>query len=120
MKFFASFTPTQKKAMLALALLCTGNYMGGFFRTCMPYILAQYQALGLNSKQISIIAQATPKRDYYVASRNGRRLMQLALGPKTLAFVGASGKDDIAKVRELVRVQAGDWPEAWLEYKQVA
>jgi type IV secretion system protein VirB4 len=80
----------------------------------------QYQALGLNSKQISIIAQATPKRDYYVFSRNGRRLMQLALGPKTLAFVGASGKEDISKVRELVSTHADKFPEAWIEYKQAA
>ena len=80
----------------------------------------QYQALGLNSKQISIIAQATPKRDYYVFSRSGRRLMQLALGPKTLAFVGASGKEDIAKARELARLHADTWPGAWLKYKQAA
>jgi type IV secretion system protein VirB4 len=46
--------------------------------------------------------------------------MQLALGPKTLAFVGASGKEDVAKVRELVRTQADNWPEAWVDYKRVA
>lgn len=80
----------------------------------------QYQALGLNSKQIAIIAQSTPKRDYYVFSRDGRRLMQLALGQQTLAFVGASGKDDIAKINDFVHSHADNWPAAWADYKQAA
>ena len=46
-----------------------------------------YQALGLNSRQIEIISSATPKRDYYVVSPEGRRLIELALGPVALSFV---------------------------------
>ena len=46
--------------------------------------------------------------------------MQLALGPRTLAFVGASGKDDISKINEFVHSHADNWPEAWADYKQAA
>ncbi|MGL4209456.1 MAG: conjugal transfer protein TrbE, partial [Candidatus Adiutrix sp.] len=80
----------------------------------------QYKALGLNSKQIEIISRATPKRDYYVVARGaGRRLMQLALGPKTLAFVGSSGKEDIREIKELMKLHGQtEWQKHWLEYKR--
>jgi len=80
----------------------------------------QYLGLGLKSRQIEMIARAIPKRDYYVVSRDGRRLMQLALGRKGLAFIGASGKEDIAKVRQLVNQFGGEWIDHWLENKQVS
>jgi type IV secretion system protein VirB4 len=80
----------------------------------------QYRALGLNSRQIEIIARSTPKRDYYVVSREGRRLMQLALGRKTLAFIGSSGKEDVAQVRHLANKPDTEWIDLWLEYKQAA
>ena len=80
----------------------------------------QYRGLGLNSKQIEIIAHATPKRDYYVVSRDGRRLMQLALGRKALAFVGASGKEDIAQIKDLIQHHPDTWVDDWLEYKHAA
>jgi type IV secretion system protein VirB4 len=80
----------------------------------------QYRALGLNRRQVEIIARATPKRDYYVVSRDGRRLMQLALGRKALAFVGSSGKDDLNHIKAF-RQQHGDgWIDAWLAHKQAA
>jgi type IV secretion system protein VirB4 len=67
-----------------------------------------------------MIARATPKRDYYVVSREGRRLMQLALGRKTLAFIGASGKEDVAQVRHLAKQPEAEWIDLWLEHKQAA
>lgn len=79
----------------------------------------QYQALGLNSKQIQIIAHATPKKEYYVVARGaGRRKMELALGPKTLAFVGASSKDDLAQIKSFISHYGPDWPQEWLKYKR--
>ena len=80
----------------------------------------QYRALGLNSRQIEIVARATPKRDYYVVSREGRRLMRLALGRGTLAFIGASGKEDVAQVRHLASQPDSEWIDRWLEQKQAA
>ena len=51
-----------------------------------------YKSCGLNDRQISILARATQKRDYYMTNAYGRRLFQLKLSRKELAFVGASDK----------------------------
>jgi conjugal transfer/entry exclusion protein len=56
-----------------------------------------YERLGFNERQTEIVARAVPKRQYYVVSPVGRRLFDMRLGPLTLAFVGASGKSDLAK-----------------------
>jgi type IV secretion system protein VirB4 len=80
----------------------------------------QYLKLGLNTRQLEIIARATPKRDYYVVSPSGRRQMQLALGRKALAFVGASGKEDIARIKELHRQYGPEWVHHWLAARHAA
>ena len=60
-----------------------------------------YERMGLNPRQIDIIAAALPKRDYYYVSEKGQRLYQLALGPYALAFVGATDPDSIARMKQL-------------------
>lgn len=78
-----------------------------------------YERIGFNERQIEIVATALPKREYYVASPDGRRLFDMALGPITLSFVGASGKDDIKRIDEL-RVDHGDeWPVHWLKQRGI-
>ncbi|MBF0482135.1 MAG: conjugal transfer protein TrbE [Desulfovibrionaceae bacterium] len=74
-----------------------------------------YRSFGLNGKQIDIIANATPKRDYYVVSTEGRRLVQLAIQKKTLSFVGVSDKENIARIKELESQYDQSWYERWLE-----
>jgi type IV secretion system protein VirB4 len=59
-------------------------------RAVEPQSRAAYEAFGLNSRQIELIARATPKRDYYLQSTRGNRLFDLALGPIALALCGAS------------------------------
>jgi type IV secretion system protein VirB4 len=54
---------------------------------------ALYRRMGLNSRQIDILAGAIPKQQYYTVSENGRRLYELALGPLALAFVGSTDKE---------------------------
>lgn len=75
----------------------------------------QYVALGLNERQIQIIHDARPKCDYYVVSPSGRRLVQLALGKKALAFVGASSKENIARIKELQSRHGNEWTDFWLK-----
>ncbi|ACS79768.1 conjugal transfer protein TrbE [Maridesulfovibrio salexigens] len=77
-----------------------------------------YEGLGLNSTQIQIITSAAPKRDYYVVTPEGRRLINLALGPVALSFVGSSGKGHIARIKELEKEHGPSWPEQWLEERQ--
>lgn len=75
-----------------------------------------YKNFGLNDKEIDIISHAQGKKDYYIITSYGRRLVQLALGKKTLAFVGASDKESIKRIKEL-RAEYGenDWQEKWLQ-----
>ncbi|MGE4529896.1 MAG: conjugal transfer protein TrbE [Acidithiobacillus sp.] len=73
-----------------------------------------YESIGLNARQIEILASAIPKRQYYMMHPDGRRLFELGLSGPELAFVGASGKEDIAHIRELQEAHDGQWPAVWL------
>ena len=80
-----------------------------------------YVGMGLNDKQINILKTSEPKRDYYIVSPQGRRKVQLALKSKALAFVGASDKESIARIRELAVEYGPDaWQEAWLRERNAA
>ena len=74
-----------------------------------------YEDLGLNEQQIEMIARAVYKRHYYVTSPEGNRLIDLNLGPLALSFVGASGKEDVERIRALAASHGADWPEHWLQ-----
>jgi len=78
-----------------------------------------YQRMGLNNRQIDIIANAIPKRQYYYVSEKGRRLYDLALGPLSLAFVGASDKESIAAMQALEAEHGINWPAEWLKTKNI-
>ncbi len=75
-----------------------------------------YSEIGLNDKEIGIISKvAQPKKDYYLINSYGRRLVQLALGKKSLSFIGASDKDSIKRIKELrAEYGADNWQEQWL------
>lgn len=76
-----------------------------------------YKSCGLNDRQISILARATQKRDYYMTNAYGRRLFQLKLSRKELAFVGASDKESIAAIKALQGKYGENWVEHWLEQR---
>lgn len=78
-----------------------------------------YNSFGLNDREIEIIATALPKREYYYKSIHGARLFNLALGEFALAFVGASSKDDIKKIKELQTEYGDEWIPKWLEHKAI-
>jgi type IV secretion/conjugal transfer VirB4 family ATPase len=75
---------------------------------------ALYRRMGLNARQIEIIATAIPKQQYYYVSEHGRRLYDLALGPLALAFVGATDKESIATIKQLEARFGGEWVHEWL------
>lgn len=79
-----------------------------------------YERIGFNERQIEIVATAIPKREYYVASPEGRRLFDMALGPVALSFVGASGKDDLKRIRNLHSEHGAGWPLHWLQQRGIA
>jgi len=78
--------------------------------------------LGLNKRQVEIIASAVMKRHYYYSAPNSRnnRLFDLALAPVALSFVGAAGKDDLKMVRKL-QAEYGDlWVKYWLYQRDLS
>jgi len=78
-----------------------------------------YRGIGLNDRQIELLARATRKRDYYVLSPEGRRLIDLTLGPVALSFVGAASKPDLATIRQLQAAHGEAWPERWLQARNL-
>jgi type IV secretion/conjugal transfer VirB4 family ATPase len=75
---------------------------------------ALYRRMGLNSRQIDILATAIPKRQYYYMSESGSRLYDLALGPLALSFVGASDKESVAAIQALENKHGSAWIDQWL------
>jgi type IV secretion system protein VirB4 len=84
-------------------------------RAIEPQAKAVYAAFGLNDRQITLTAQATPKRDYYLQSRRGNRLFQLGLGPVAHAFCAASDPASQALIdKVLVDNGKGAFAAHWL------
>jgi len=80
-----------------------------------PQLRPIYEGFGLNARQIEMVARATPKRDYYVQSRQGNRLFDLGLGPVALAFVAAGTPRDHAAIdRVLAEHGPKGFAGAWL------
>jgi type IV secretion system protein TrbE len=78
-----------------------------------------YEDLGLNSREIELISRATPKREYYQRTPNGRRLFTLGFGPVALAFVAVSSPDARAKVSEVMKTFGKRWIPEWLRYRGI-
>ncbi len=78
-----------------------------------------YKRMGLNSRQIEILATAVPKRQYYYVSEKGRRLFELALGPLALSFVGATDKESLAAIRTLEGKYGEGWVDEWLRQREL-
>jgi type IV secretion system protein VirB4 len=76
-----------------------------------------YEAVGLNDREIQIVQGAIPKRQYYVVSPEGRRLISLGLGGVALAFVGVNGPDDRKKAEEVMRANPRTWQAEWLRQR---
>src|SRR6185312_14434459 len=71
-------------------------------RAIEPQTQALYESFGLNARQIELIAQATPKRQYYLQSSVGNRLFELGLGPVALAFCAAAAPADQRLIGEII------------------
>lgn len=81
---------------------------------------ALYRRMGLNSRQIEILASAIPKQQYYTVSENGRRLYDLALGPLALALIGSTDKESIVTIKNLCDKYGDKWVNEWLAIKGLA
>lgn len=64
---------------------------------------AFYKRFGLNDRQIRILAEAIPKRNYYYTSPLGNRLFDLGLDELALAYCGATSKEVQSQVKALLK-----------------
>jgi type IV secretion system protein VirB4 len=74
-----------------------------------------YRKLGLNDKQIRIIAGLMPKRDYYVVQPLGKRVIQLALGKVALRWLGVSSTEQVQRLRRLINDEPKEWRTLWVK-----
>ncbi|WP_300381204.1 conjugal transfer protein TrbE [Henriciella sp.] len=80
-----------------------------------------YERFGLNRRQIELISQATPKRDYYYQSPLGCRVFDLGLGPIALALCGASSPVDQERInRTLAQAGPAEFAETFLAARGLA
>ncbi len=83
-----------------------------------PQLRTTYEGFGLNARQIELIGQAIPKRDYYYHSRAGARLFELDLGPIARAFAGSSSPEDHRLMQELLQRSGEEtFAARWLRIK---
>jgi type IV secretory pathway VirB4 component len=76
-----------------------------------------YQGLGLNERQVEIIAHLIPKRTYYVQGPHGCTVFDLGAGPINRAFAGSSRKEDLAAMDRLYQGDGAQFAREWLTYK---
>jgi type IV secretion system protein VirB4 len=82
-----------------------------------PSSRGMYDAIGLNDREVEILAHAQVKRQYYYKSPLGRRLFSYGFGPLVLSFVGASGQEDLRTARKLMKEHGVEWPAYWLRHR---
>jgi type IV secretory pathway VirB4 component len=81
-------------------------------------VRALYQQLGLTEKEIEIIGEITPQRDYLCSTEYGTRMFQLDLGPVARALCAATGANDVAAARALLEEYPADtFLDAWLHHR---
>lgn len=74
------------------------------------------ESLSMNDNEIELLAHAIPKQQYYYRSVKGKRIFELNLRPKTLAYVGRSSPADITKIRYLIDQYPDNWTNKWLDH----
>jgi type IV secretory pathway VirB4 component len=77
-------------------------------RATEPELTEIYTDLGLTPEQVSLIAEATPKRDIFYDSPRGSRLFSLRLGPIAATLCGANKPPDARLCREIIQMYGPD------------
>lgn len=74
------------------------------------------ESLSMNDNEIELLAHAIPKQQYYYRSEKGKRIFELNLRPKTLAYVGRSSPEDISTLRYMMEEHPDNWRHYWLDH----
>lgn len=83
-----------------------------------PAVRRYYEAFGLNDREVEVLSQMIPKRDYYYTSCLGRRRFQLDLGERAKALLCISEPHDLAVFEKVHQSKNHAWIQDWLEYKK--
>lgn len=94
---------------------CKTNFLLPNPEAQKPNIAKIYEQYGLNEKQISLIANGIPQKEYYYMSSLGDRMFNLALGDVAVTFISHSSIEDIAKARELKNAYGDRFAYHWLK-----
>jgi type IV secretion system protein TrbE len=79
-----------------------------------------YDRIGLNEREIAIVQTSLPKRDYYIVSPLGRRLIALSLGNVARAFVGVNGREEREGAVRFMDAHHDAWQMEWLKARGLA
>lgn len=74
-----------------------------------------YYKIGLNNKQVDMIANALPRRDYFFSNIIGNRLFSLGLSDVALTLLGKTSMEDLKKAKFLKQKYGEHFAAAWLK-----
>lgn len=76
-----------------------------------------YESIGLNDREVEMVQKSIPKRQYYVVSPIGRRMIALGLGGVALSFVGVNGREERQQLEDVIEIHGKQWPAEWLRMR---
>ncbi|MBK2270167.1 hypothetical protein [Francisella philomiragia] len=83
-------------------------------------IRESYEKVGLNDREIEIIANAIRKREYYIKQDHGSKLINLLVGPIALSFIGKT-LENTSELNEMIELSKDKetFVDKWLKYEGV-
>ena len=87
--------------------MCQDTFYLANFDANTELLRNTYQRLGLSLKEVNLIANAEPKRDYYFVKNEQRSLFNLVLSPLELNLLSLAGDHNKELVDRLM-AQYGD------------
>lgn len=79
-----------------------------------------YRQFGLNDREIDIVKNLTPKKEYFYKSPLGNRVFDLNLSPLEVAFLTATSKEDQRKAAAMQNLSVPQFINEWKKIKSVS
>lgn len=79
-----------------------------------------YRQFGLNDREIDIVKNLTPKKEYFYKSPLGNRVFDLNLSPLEVAFLTATSKEDQRKAASMQDLSVPQFINEWKKIKSVS
>jgi type IV secretion system protein VirB4 len=67
-----------------------------------PMTAQLYRMFGLSEKQLQLISQATPKREYYIQTAAGNRMFELGLSRFAITVAATSSKTELRAMDDII------------------